>query len=110
MAIGAELKFLRRLPILEMVQEFDPIEYGAMIRPVSATRPVDVLRQSSDEIRRAAELLAEITDDTALHPGERFHPSLRLGLSAEDLEDQAARDATIAEAQRNFMSGLRVGR
>ena len=78
-----------------------------MIRPVSATRPVDVLRQSSDEIRRAAALLAEITDDTAVHPGDRLQASLRFSPSPEKLEDQAARDATIAEAQRNFMTGLR---
>ncbi|MHB1328320.1 MAG: hypothetical protein ACYC2K_08975 [Gemmatimonadales bacterium] len=79
-----------------------------MIRPVSATRPVDVLRRSSDEIRRAAELLAEIAGDTAPDPRDGMHASLRLGLSLEEFEDRAARDATIAEAQRNFMSGRRA--
>lgn len=104
------LKFFGVLPIPERVQESDPIANEAMIRPVSASRPVDVLRRSSDEIRRAAELLAEIAVDTAPHPGERLRTSLRLDRSPEEYEDQAARDATIAEAQRNFMSSLRTAR
>ena len=73
-----------------------------MIRPVSASRPVDVLRQSSDQIRRAAELLAEITDETAAAPAGRYG-ALFPGDPAPDPADvQSAREATILKAQRSF--------
>ncbi len=79
-----------------------------MIRPVSATRPVDVLRQSSDQIRRAAALLAEITDETADAPAARYEALFpgQLGLDAEEL--QTAREATILQAQRSFAHGLKL--
>lgn len=78
-----------------------------MLRPVSATRPVDVLRASSDQIRRAAELLAEITDDTATGPSSRF-AALFPGPIPGDEEAESARQATILQAQRSFAAGLRL--
>ncbi|MGE0442848.1 MAG: hypothetical protein AB7L66_06345 [Gemmatimonadales bacterium] len=78
-----------------------------MIRPVSGTRPVDVLRQSSDQIRRAAELLAEITDETAAAPDDRFASQGR-SRSPETTAADVARDATILQAQRSFVAGLRL--
>ena len=79
-----------------------------MIRPVSGTRPVDVLRQSSDQIRRAAALLAEITDETADTPATRYAALFpgQVGLEVEELE--TAREATILQAQRSFAAGLKL--
>lgn len=79
-----------------------------MIRPVSAARPVDVLRQSSDQIRRAAALLAEITDNTAASPDERYQSSRLQILPAGGDEAATAREATIRTAQRSFSAGLRM--
>lgn len=79
-----------------------------MIRPVSGSRPVDVLRQSSDQIRRAAALLAEITDETADTPTTRsaaLFPG-QVGPEAEELE--SAREATILQAQRSFAAALKL--
>ena len=79
-----------------------------MIRPVSAARPVDVLRRSSDQIRRAAEILAEISDETALETRDRFPGRVPSGHSPEVEERAAEREATIQRAQRSFASGLRL--
>lgn len=79
-----------------------------MLRPVSATRPVDLLRASSDQIRRAAEILAEITDDTATDHQGRF-ATLFPGQPTPDAEEKkAARESTIIQAQRSFATGLRL--
>ena len=79
-----------------------------MIRPVSGSRPVDVLRQSSDQIRRAAALLAEITDETADTPATRYAALFpgQVGPEAEELE--SAREATILQAQRSFAASLKL--
>ncbi len=79
-----------------------------MLRPVSSTRPVDLLRASSDQIRRAAEILADITDDTAADHTGRF-ASLFPGQSTVDVEEREInRQSTILQAQRSFAAGLRL--
>ena len=81
-----------------------------MIGPVSRSRPVDVLRQSSDQIRRAAALLAEIAEETSggrLEPHQVPPPSAPSAGAATG-DEQAARDATILQAQRSFVAGLRA--
>ena len=79
-----------------------------MLRPVSAARPVDLLRASSDQIRRAAEILADITDDTAADRSGRF-ASLFPGQSTLDVEEREMnRETTILQAQRSFSAGLRL--
>ncbi len=77
-----------------------------MIGPVSPSRPVDVLRQSSDQIRRAAAVLAEITEETTAERLERYGLAPAAPSSGPD-DDQAAREATIQQAQRSFVAGLR---
>lgn len=77
-----------------------------MIRPVSKSRPLrplEALRQSSDQIRKAADLLAEIANDT----GELDLPSARLPDPATEAY-AAERQATIQKAQRSFVAGLRL--
>lgn len=79
-----------------------------MIKPISPSRPVDVLRQSSDQIRRAAALLAELTDETAPAAEDRY-PARQLQLPREEPDEALlARDATIRKAQRSFVAGLRL--
>ena len=79
-----------------------------MLRPVTATRPVDLLRASSDQIRRAAEILADITDETAADHGARF-ATLFPGQISPEVEERAnAREATIMQAQRSFAARLRL--
>lgn len=73
-----------------------------MIRPVSASRPVDVLRQSSDQIRRAAALLAEITDETGDPPVSRYQTMVQGEPSATETDPESVREATILKAQRSF--------
>ena len=76
-----------------------------MIRPVPGPRPVrplEALRQSSEQIRKAAELLADLADDTA---------DLELPSAAATLSGDLARErleATILQAQRGFAAGLRL--
>lgn len=77
-----------------------------MIRPVSPTRPLrplEALRQSSDQIRRAADILAEIADDTA----DVELPSAR---SPEATPDEYAdqQQATILKAQRSCVAALKL--
>lgn len=66
-------------------------------------RPLDALRQSSDQIRRAADLLEEIASDTA-------DLELPRGLASTARQDEAAdqRQNTILQAQRSFVAGLRL--
>lgn len=71
-----------------------------MIRPVSPTRPLrplEALRQSSDQIRQAADILADLTADTA----DLELPRARLP-GTQQLA--AATEATILKAQRSFVA------
>ena len=76
-----------------------------MIRPVSPTRPLrplEALRSSSDQIRQAADLLADIASDTS---------DLEVAVARLPLpqtEHAAASAATILKAQRSFVAGLRL--
>ncbi len=76
-----------------------------MIKPVSpvrSVRPLEALRQTSEQIRRAAEILADITADTA----DLELPSARPPLAGD--EYAATNEATIRKAQRSFAARLRV--
>jgi hypothetical protein len=74
-----------------------------MTLPVSS-RPVDLLRASSDQIRRAAILLAQLTEDTA--GGVASGPELPPWTGPVD-ESEAVRESTIQQAQRSFVAGLK---
>ena len=79
-----------------------------MLKPAFPPRPVDLLRASSDQIRRAAELLADITDDTAVDRAGRFATLFPGQMTAEVEEREITRQATIVQAQRSFASALRL--
>lgn len=73
-----------------------------VIRGVGVERPVDALRSSSEQMRRAAALLSEIAEETE-----------HLGLAVERVEPAADPDAirveeTIRVAQRSFAATLRL--
>lgn len=80
-----------------------------MLPSVSAVWPVDVLRRSSDQIRRAARMLADITDEAAGDQAERFAVLFPGQVPLETEEINAYREATILKAQRAFSAGLRLG-
>ncbi len=80
-----------------------------MLPNVSAVWPVDVLRRSSDQIRRAARILADITDESAEDRAERFAVLFPGQVPLEMEEMNAYRQATILTAQRAFSAGLRLG-
>ena len=77
-----------------------------MIPLVSGVRPVEVLRRSADQIRRTARILAEITDETAGTPAERFGVLFPGQLPPEVEEMTTLREATILQAQRSFSARL----
>lgn len=79
-----------------------------MLPSVSAIRPVDVLRRNSDQIRRAAQILAEITDEAAEDHTGRFAVLFPGQLPSEIEEMNALRQTTILKAQRAFSAGLRL--
>jgi hypothetical protein len=72
------------------------------VAPVRPLRPAEALRHSSDQIRRAAEILADITADTA----DLELPPPRPAPPVEKYS--AASEATILKAQRSFVAGLRL--
>ena len=72
-----------------------------MLPSGSAIWPADVLRQSSDQSRRVAQVLAEITDEAAACQADRFAVS-------EIEELNALRQSTIQQAQRSFSAALRL--
>jgi hypothetical protein len=75
-----------------------------MIRPVSPTRParpVEALRQSSDQIRQAADVLADLIADTVDLDAE-------VPAAARIPARSAAAEETILKAQRSFVEGLRL--
>ncbi len=79
-----------------------------MLPSVSAIRPADVLRRSSDQIRRVAQILADITDEAAEDHAGRF-AVLFPGQVPPDVEDiNALRQSTILTAQRAFSASLRL--
>lgn len=101
----SDSRFLVAKPINDRDESANALASRPMIRPVSGPRPVrplEALRQSSEQIRKAAELLADLADDTA----DLELPSAAATL-AGDL-GQARRDATILQAQRGFAAGLRL--
>ena len=74
-----------------------------MTPPVSS-RPVDLLRASSDQIRRAAILIAQLTDDTASEVGS----TAELPPWTPPVDEMAAaRETTIQQAQRSFVASLK---
>jgi hypothetical protein len=76
-----------------------------MIRPVSPIRPLrplEALRSSSDQIRQAADVLADIASDTS----DLDLSSARMPLPPT--EHAAASAATILKAQRSFVARLRL--
>ena len=75
-----------------------------MTPPVSS-RPVDLLRASSDQIRRAAILLAQLTEDTASEGGSTPEPPP--WTPPVDEAAAAARESTIQQAQRSFVASLK---
>lgn len=80
-----------------------------MMPSASAVWPVDVLRRSLDQIRRAAQILADITDESAEDRAERF-AVLFPGQVPLDIEEMNAhRQVTLLTAQRAFSAGLRLG-
>ncbi len=79
-----------------------------MIPTVSRIRPADVLRRSSDQIRNAAAILAQIADDTAGTDAERFGALFPGQLDPEVEELNTRRDSTIRIAQRSFSGRLRL--
>ena len=78
-----------------------------MMLPVSsvrpAPRPVDLLRASSEQIRRAADLLAEIAGETETPPPADPAPE-----AMEPDELRARHQRTILLAQRSFVASLRL--
>ena len=72
-----------------------------MVPSGSAVWPADVLRQSSDQSRRTAQILAEITDEAAASLADPF-----AGSEIEELN--ALRQSTIQKAQRSFAAALRL--
>ena len=75
-----------------------------MIRPVSMNRPVrplDALRANSEQMRKAAALLAELAEDTA----DLELPSARDTLPTDEARRKT--EATILQAQRSFAASLR---
>jgi hypothetical protein len=78
-----------------------------MLKPVSAARPVDLLHQSSDQIRRAALLVAEIVAESAPVHVVRGPVSQALPPAPPpDLEP--TREATILQAQRALAAELKT--
>lgn len=65
-------------------------------------RPLDTLRANSEQIRKAAALLAELAEDTA----DVELPSARGTLPTDEAVQN--REATILQAQRSFAAGLRL--
>ena len=74
-----------------------------MIRTVSPGKPVELLRSSSEQIRRAAELLAEIADESELRPQATATPP-----GPDPGETAARREQVIRTAQRSFAAALRL--
>jgi hypothetical protein len=74
-----------------------------MILPVSSSRPVELLRTSSDQIRRAAAILAQISEETNPDLIPRLEAVEQLAEGASALE----RDTTIRAAQRSFAARQR---
>jgi hypothetical protein len=73
-----------------------------MVPPAPSGKPVDLLRLSSEQIRRAAEILSEIAGETEL-------PSLQSRGQAPLQEDPALRlEHTIRTAQRLVAAELRL--
>ncbi|MFN0178627.1 MAG: hypothetical protein ACKVZ0_07470 [Gemmatimonadales bacterium] len=70
-----------------------------MHRPI---RPLDTLRVHSEQIRKAAALLAELAEDTA----DVELPSARGTLPTDEAVEN--REATILQAQRSFAASLRL--
>ena len=65
-------------------------------------KPVQLLRTSSEQMRRAADLLAQIAGETAIEtPGGEAAPS-----QAGERREEA--DQTIRLAQRSFAASLRL--
>jgi len=94
------------MPILDR-ETYSPARYEIMIPTVSPSRPVDLLRASSDQIRRAAEILAQIADETGPDLETRLARAPVVPTVNPD-EMMAARQATIQQAQRSFVAGLRL--
>lgn len=65
-----------------------------------------MLRRSSDQIRNAAAILAQIADDTAGSDAERFGSLFPGQLDPEVEERNIRREATIRIAQRSFSGRL----
>ena len=80
-----------------------------MIGPVTSPRPLELLRASSEQIRRAADLLAEISDETDPERRVRLAAARVAAGSAEEVEEgRAERLRTIEQAQRSFVASLRL--
>ena len=79
-----------------------------MIRPVSPSRPSDVLRASSDQIRRAAAMLTELANDTSPNALDRF--AVATGDDDWPSDAEILRQNTILQAQRSFAAGLKLAR
>jgi hypothetical protein len=72
-----------------------------MVPPAPAGNPIDLLRLSSEQIRRAADLLSELAAETEL-PSDR-------GRDPSRLDDPAVRvEQTIRAAQRSLAAELRL--
>jgi hypothetical protein len=77
-----------------------------MLPTVSSPRPVDLLRASSDQIRRAVAMVAQLTEETA-DPSERLAMA-DVAAAGSDPALEAERQNTILTAQRSFAAGLRL--
>lgn len=72
-----------------------------MVRPTGFRgRPVEVLHSSSEQIRRLAELLAEVVAESA--------PADPPEAPADQAGHHLAADAAIRTAQRSFVTAMRL--
>lgn len=79
-------------------------EVRVVMQPVSGrpSRPLEALRNNSEQLRQAMEFLADLAEDTA---GTTL-PSARATLAGDP--DAEVRAATILQAQRSFAATLRL--
>ncbi|MEO8451259.1 MAG: hypothetical protein ABI647_15790 [Gemmatimonadota bacterium] len=79
-----------------------------MVGPVGRSSPVELIRASSDQVRRAAAVIAQISEDIGPSSGsEAGQVAPASGSSSEDL---ASSMVTIMIAQRLVAAAVRVER
>ena len=79
-----------------------------MVGPIGRSSPVELIRASSDQIRRAAQVIAQISADVGLRAGQDSGSALPV--SAATSEAIADSMVTIMIAQRSAAAAMRVER